>query len=365
MPLALSLYLDVVRFLAAIFVLLDHVSSAPITSNVFWPRLGQYGAISVMVFFVLSGYVIAYVSSTREKTASAYFGSRVSRLYSVVIPALILTFLFDMLGMAIDPDLYKIQKILWKPESWAGYASSLFFVNEYQIFDFGGISPGTNGPYWSLSFEAAYYVVAGLVLFSSVWVAVPAALLIFALAGKTIAALFPVWLLGFFLYRYRDRIKVSRNVAVAGFILSLIALVLLPNIGYRLPNDNFGHFFPWGRAPFNRNLALDYTAALIFGAHLVCARNLAPYITIKSNNIAALIRWFGGLTFPLYCLHYPALCLFRAVRVLPENSWMYVISMLLFVFALTVALTKVSDKLKTWIRERLDFVTRGFAQTAA
>ena len=45
----------------------------------------------MIVFFVLSGYVIAHVLATRERTLFEYFASRFSKLYSVVVPALILT----------------------------------------------------------------------------------------------------------------------------------------------------------------------------------------------------------------------------------------------------------------------------------
>jgi peptidoglycan/LPS O-acetylase OafA/YrhL len=164
MPVILSLYLDLVRFwLLPVFFL----SIFPQTDYIrgLWWRLGNYGAVGVIIFFVLSGYVIAYVLSTRENSIGPYFSNRISRLYSVALPALILTFTLDSVGIFINPDFYQMKAVLWRPESWSGYISSIFFLNEYQIFDFGGISPGTNGPYWSLSFEATYYLVAGVAIF--------------------------------------------------------------------------------------------------------------------------------------------------------------------------------------------------------
>ena len=167
-----SLYLDVVRCVAALAVFLEHVASYPFsrtTPTSTHPLLaffGIYGNSAVIVFFVLSGYVIAYVVGTRERTAWAYSANRISRLYSVVLPALVLTFAFDALGQWLNPGFYSIRTVLWKPASWEGYLSSLFFVNEFQVFDLSGAVPGTNAPFWSLSFEATYYIVAGLVLFA-------------------------------------------------------------------------------------------------------------------------------------------------------------------------------------------------------
>ena len=150
-----SIYLDLVRFAASLGVFLAHLMNPIISGHVLWWRIGMYAEICVTIFFVLSGYVISFVTSERENSWKTYFISRISRLYSVVLPALILTYIFDSLGQVLDPELYTIAKknaVLWKPENWVGYLSSMFFVNEFTVFNFGGTAPGTNGPFWSLSF---------------------------------------------------------------------------------------------------------------------------------------------------------------------------------------------------------------------
>jgi peptidoglycan/LPS O-acetylase OafA/YrhL len=175
MPYRYSLYLDVLRFLAALAVFLDHLSIHPITKDLIWHRLGAYGSIAVTIFFALSGHVIAHVTATRERTLARYAGARIARMYSVVLVALAATWMLDNLGMALNPDLYAMQRIMWKPQSLEGYAASLLFINEYQIFNFNGIVPGSNGPYWSLSFEVTYYAIAGLCLFAPRTIARPCA----------------------------------------------------------------------------------------------------------------------------------------------------------------------------------------------
>ena len=69
-------------------------------------RISHLGNDAVMVFFVLSGFVIAYVANSKEKTIESYFISRFARLYSVVLPALILTIIFDYFGSRIAYELY-------------------------------------------------------------------------------------------------------------------------------------------------------------------------------------------------------------------------------------------------------------------
>jgi hypothetical protein len=76
---AFSLALDALRFLAALCVFFDHLSSAPFTEHVIPPRLGAYGDIAVTLFFVLSGFVIAHVVARRERDPETYAIARLSR----------------------------------------------------------------------------------------------------------------------------------------------------------------------------------------------------------------------------------------------------------------------------------------------
>ena len=75
-----SIYLDLVRSLAALAVVLDHAAGLfRLPCYPFW------GHQSVMVFFVLSGYVICYVADTRETTPRAFVVARLARLWSVLV----------------------------------------------------------------------------------------------------------------------------------------------------------------------------------------------------------------------------------------------------------------------------------------
>lgn len=345
-----SLYLDVIRFLAALAVFLAHLSSTPFTSNTIWWRLSGYGDIAVTIFFVLSGYVIAYVTATREKTPAAYFSARIARLYSVVGVALLLTFVFDKIGMSFNPDFYSIQKVLWKPASWAGYLSSAVFLNEYQIFGFNGISPGTNGPWWSLSFEATYYVVAGLILFAPRWIWIPATLVILGLAGKTVVVLLPIWALGFMLYHRRGANRVPAYIWLLFACMSAAVILATPTLVTRFPADNFGFWFPWGRAPFNRNLLEDYFVASAFAIHLISVRNLLSATVEIQPKITAVARWFGTQTFPLYCFHYPAICLFAAISPWENTALANAIFVSICTLTLIAALTPLCEALKQHIR---------------
>lgn len=356
MTLAFSLYLDLVRFLLALGVFIYHLALNPdtnaFTTGLLWEPLGIFGRFLVPAFFVLSGYVIAYVVASREQTARFYAASRISRLYSVVLAALPLTYLLDRAGMAINPELYALPKVLIKPESLAGYLSSLFFVNEFQVFRFNGIVPGTNSPYWSLSFEACYYVIAGLLLFMPRRFAIPAVILLLLLAGNTIAALLPVWALGYVLFRQQQRFAWRKEWAVALFFMSLALYLAMPFYADWLVPDNFGLYFPWGRQQLNRRLLSDYTVAFWFGFNLLAAQQWLKETSVL-ERFAPFIRRLGALTFPLYCLHVPALYFFRSMSPWPRDSWANLLFISLGVLLLVAAVTPLCERLKKMLRKKL------------
>lgn len=353
MPLLFSLYLDVLRFAAALAVFLDHVSTEPFSRRVLPSGLGSYGEIAVTIFFLLSGYVIAHVTATRERSTVAYVSSRAARLYSVVLVALLLTMVLDRVGVALNPGFYATPKILDKPPSWQGYLSALLFVNEYQVFGFNGIAPGSNGPYWSLSFEASYYLIAGLVLFARRAVWLPLAVLLLALAGKTIAVLLPVWGLGFVLYR---RVPAAPAwLAWLALLGSGAALLAVPFL-YRY---HISAWFPYGRGPFNRDVPQDYLVALIFALHLLAARQM--FSSDRPPPLSGMVRWLGALTFPLYCMHYPVISLAAAISPWPLGSLARVAFESAMTALLVIALTPLCDALKLALKKTLNEALRSTA----
>lgn len=87
----LSLYLDLIRFLSAVVVVLHH--TWPIVFPSFplpWP-----GHSAIVTFFVLSGYVIAH-SARPEVGLRAYAYNRIARILPVTLAAM-------MLSVAISP----------------------------------------------------------------------------------------------------------------------------------------------------------------------------------------------------------------------------------------------------------------------
>ena len=153
---AFSIYLDLVRFLAACLVYLYHSNQRLLSTEIL--PVSNYGHSSVIVFFVLSGFVIAYITDTKEREWVSYTASRISRVYSVAVPALILTLVLDSIGRYLYPAIYDYPFDNFILRS----ISSLLLLNEVW---FVSITSFSNVPYWSICYETWYYVAFALLTF--------------------------------------------------------------------------------------------------------------------------------------------------------------------------------------------------------
>jgi peptidoglycan/LPS O-acetylase OafA/YrhL len=285
----MSLYLDAVRLLAALSVFGFHLGYGKLIGTPF-AFLHVFGSNAVIVFFVLSGFVISHVLATSEKSARAYALARLSRLYSVVIPALILTIVLDTLGTRADPSLYPI------PLTMYAFVADLFFVNAQW---YHGSAFGSMVTYWSLGFEAWYYVVAGLFVFCRGYGRIVWPLLALLFVGPDVAKLLPLWLLGAALYRIRGYLPPNALLGTLLFALTIALFFLARGEGF---------FEPITRGIESqdaRQLLIIYASGLLFAAHLAGAQMLAPWLAKGLTPIGKPIRWTAGASFTLYLAHVP------------------------------------------------------------
>jgi peptidoglycan/LPS O-acetylase OafA/YrhL len=293
---ATSLFLDVLRLVAALFVFFAH------TADYWNPSLNwamQFWAHdAVIVFFVLSGYVIAHTTRDGVRDARLYAVARLSRLYSVAGPALVLTAILWVVGRELDPEFYAHHQRVYP---WARFAISGVFMNEVWMCE---LSPPTNTPFWSLGYEAWYYVFFAVALFVKStrwkWMLLAAGALI---VGPNILMLLPVWLVGVLAYMWRDRGGISKSAATAGFIVSsaLTGLVLL-----YLPSWPGVHgYAPW----YFAGSAISDLIGGIGWAFVIWFFNRAFAGIGVGDRLYRMIRWMAGHTFSLYLYHAPLVLL--------------------------------------------------------
>jgi len=296
---ALSLYLDALRFGAAFTVFLSHYATGRISGGLFWQF--DFGRTAVLVFFVLSGFVIAWVSDTRERTLEDYALSRIARLYSVIVPAFILTALLNWLGKEIDPRLYAPEWGHSTARPALDYALSAMFLGESWTTR---VLPGLNVPYWSLNYEAWYYVLFAAAMFLRGWLRTAALTSAVALAGPRIICLLPVWLMGAAAWRWRAGLphRLARPMIVA----SAAGFIALESLGGQ---QLFWHpDSDWLPPSFS---AYDYIIAALFA---LCITGLAnAQLPVPGGRFASVVRRLAGTSFGLYLLHYPLLNFFGTV----------------------------------------------------
>lgn len=171
-----------------------------------------------ILFFVLSGFVIAFTTAAKQRGAIDYTKARMARLYSVVVPALLVTLLCDAVGRSINPGAYDG----W----WFNGGSLLEQVLRALTFSsqVGGenIRIGTNGPFWSVAYEAWYYAAFGIAMFARGWRRVALLLLVMIVAGLPIALLAPCWLMGVALHRLTTRTDFSHIQPTIAWLLVLV-----------------------------------------------------------------------------------------------------------------------------------------------
>lgn len=138
-----SIYLDLVRFTAALAVLFSHLSGQRFSGGLFW-RAGHYWDEAVDVFFVLSGFVIAHVTAERETSLRSYAVARLARVYSVALPAVLATFALDAIGRSLQPGFYATSWGFDPDRMGLQFVASLFLVNNVW---FTGLGTGSNLPY--------------------------------------------------------------------------------------------------------------------------------------------------------------------------------------------------------------------------
>ena len=292
-----SLYLDAVRFLAALIVFLGHFATQSISGGMFW-QLAPFRHDAVVVFFVLSGFVIAHAIANGERTATDYIVNRAARIYSVALPAIAITLILDAVGRWIDPNYFGWS---YAPGAlWQQIVTSLTFTN--QLWNWS-LFPGSDGPYWSLGFEVPYYAIFGVALFARGAWRLVLPLLMLAVAGPTIALLFPLWLVGVAIYRCRH----WRLPEWAGWILFLGSILAWADIeAFALGTNNWIlHFDIPG--VWRDRIPADYVTGIAFALNLIAFPAIAHRLSGALRVAARPIRFLAGRTFSLYLLHYPVM----------------------------------------------------------
>ena len=319
----LSVYLDGVRFFAALVVLLSHFAYTRFTGGDYLIiRELNLGSDAVVLFFVLSGFVIAFAAREKDGTARRFAFSRLSRLWSVAVPALLLTLICDSAGLLRAPEFYLDTPFYNAVGGLEFWARGLSFSNHW----FGeNIRLGSNGPFWSLSYEAAYYLIFAVLLYLR-GVARLAALALCALAfGMNIWLLAPAWFMGVGVYALAKRLTVLEVSPVTLGALIIVPLIIYPillamGVAPWLRGATYALFGPdrFASLGFADEFVWNALIGGLFALHLTGMSIWLKSQAFVPGPVSRHIKWLAGASFSLYLVHYPVLQMLGAT--LPETG---------------------------------------------
>lgn len=368
---SLSIYLDAVRLFAAVLVLIGHAFNH---TGGHFSALAGHGAASVAVFFVLSGFVIAFVTDKKEHTGRDYGISRAARMYSVAIGALAITIVADYIGTRADMTPYsgswvgsgaaqRFNDGYFNPNwTWLDLARFATFTNELWQ---SHVQVGSNEPYWSLGFEVWYYIIFGLYLFAPTgrWGRIGLAALAALIAGPKICLYLPLWLMGVGCYKILtaspSRLdKASTGVAIATFASTGILYLLARKYSAPLTQSMF--------LPVGLNMKTVMTVLHFHFIGLLFCLNLLSFHVLSKRMawIPALtqkwkkqIQWTAGATFTLYLAHQPLLLMSLAVNPFERGGTTWAYTSLAATLALVFLMAEVTERKKNlwkgWLEKLL------------
>lgn len=332
-------FLDFVRWVAALLVVLQHirylwfaeyvnVQNKSLLIKSFYFFTG-FGSEAVLVFFVLSGFLVGGGALRKWQagtySATDYFISRFSRIYIVLLPALILGGLLDWVGLQYfnSTEIYT-NSPSFHTKSLDFYISnnlnwSTFFAN---LANLQGILTnlqgdiikqfGSNGPLWSLAYECWYYCLFALILelFGKrctgldFWVLVVIALSALILLPVNLLLFMVVWGVGAWAAIIDPKHLKSPPPPYIGCVLFILLL-----IGSRLSHillDGYMHDFI---VSMTIRMVRDISLAIGFSLLIISLRNMR-YPVVRSLTLHKLMADFS---FTIYLLHVPLLVFITAI----------------------------------------------------
>ncbi|AJD92214.1 hypothetical protein JMA_28970 [Jeotgalibacillus malaysiensis] len=306
-----SIYLDFIRGVAAILVVMEHLGSRLLVGYGNADSIGilqqvQYllnmmGGPSVIVFFVLSGLLISrsiFKSFYKNKWSwKSYLISRLTRLMIVLIPALLLTFILDRFATVY----FGYDRYDQLGEHIASFFGNLFFMQNVFVGTYG-----SNSPLWSLSYEFWYYMMFPLLLIAAIKgskIIRAMSLLLFlsilVMIGTKMSLYFMIWSVGV-LVLMSPAVKVLNKK-----VMLLVSIVLLGIAVVVRPLMMTGRLFTteWTEFLFLPDLFISVTFGFFIYQLLHNSWGFIRNIQLKS--FATFSKLIASFSFTLYLIHYP------------------------------------------------------------
>ena len=296
-----SMLISLFRGLAALVVAWAHLRAAtyPAFGDVANPPLlfqglafsSGFAYLAVMVFFVLSGWLVGGSFLNKmgaDRAIQHYMVDRVSRLWVVLVPTFLAALLAGAVVGTIDPA--RVSFSATDPYSVTAFIGNMFGLQNVLVPSFG-----ENFPLWSLANETWYYLLFPLLAlgFRARSIASRAAALlaigaIIQLVTPVIIVYFSIWLLGTAFSRVKIEAGPILRCALLLMIVGSAALIRLKG-----KNEISVEAYP--------QFLLFSLLFALFLSSMQFKRLASP----KLDRLDRTGRFFANFSFTLYVLHVP------------------------------------------------------------
>lgn len=378
---AVSRFLDQSRWIAALLVVYGHLARLCVgdqpqvaSGNVVAWLLVQascFGHAAVMVFFVMSGYLVGGPIWDRLTAGTfdlrIYLINRLARLYPVLFVGVSVGAFLDLLAMRYwdTGGVYTPGVGIWYPVketiSWTIAGINLIFCQTIL-----GPTIGSNSPLWSLANEWWYYILWPLIVMVvagtdrsrkilagmtvvTLLVFLPRSLLIYAM----------VWILGAWLPKITLRPPVPAKALVVFFI---VVAVLLPSLSLGERLQPWLHFGLLAHAIPDLLLAVAFSLVILAHQRTVLSETSVPV------SVTSIHRFLADFSYSLYVIHLPiglaalaamAGWLGLTLPLKPESlsTWGFVFVLILAAYVAALGVWFVAERhsarLRAWLTARL------------
>jgi len=306
--------LDLIRGSAALLVVMGHLRSLMFENwkggdifAYFFYAITSLGHQAVIVFFVLSGFFVggSFIAD-KNKDIFKYSIKRISRFYTVLIPALVLTWIIDSIGIYLlkANALYGgySDNYVLKYDVASRLNLETLFANMIYLQDIIHPTFGSNGALWSLAYEFWFYIIFPLLLFlfssnkrNYKIVAFTAIVTMFYFLGLKGFIFLLIWFIGVLVYSLYKEEDINKKIKQSKYkIILILAFIctLLMSFVCRT----------WG-------LIADLFLGISFGLLLLVILNSKEISSIYLRKIATFI---ANISFSMYAIHLPILVLIIA-----------------------------------------------------
>ena len=295
-----------------------------------------------MIFFVLSGYFISSsvfrLVKNNDWSWGEYALNRLTRLYVVLVPALLFGLFWDSVGMKMFGTLgvygghrTQLPQPIIERETLPIWLGNLFFVQEIRVPPFG-----SNAALWSLSYEFWYYLLFPLCLLGllrvtpwkmrGIYLAVAVGIVIFV--GRSVAMYFLIWLMGTVLSRLKSSPWAGHPASI------LTSFIALSSVFFLSKTLSF---------PF-----WDFALALVFSCAMYCILN------VRDRPSYALYRclshFLSGISYSLYLAHLPVILFLNAYILGNSLRWQPDLRHILLSLLISIAIVGYASVV-WWIAE--------------